>query len=192
MRYCIVLLATVFVAAMPARDGSIVFAGEIGHFNPGVVNIRDHVMPDPGLYAALYDYVYTTGQLNDAHGNALDSVTLPSNRRPGRPGLTLKLDVHVDLYAAVPTIMWVSDWKVLGAKYAAYIVPTFANTSLGAAFSLETGRGLNPSTSSFSLGDMYVQPLWLDWSREHFDVAVGAGFYAPTAQYAANTLRLPP
>jgi len=78
----------------------------------------------------------------------------------------------------------------LGVKYAAYIVPTFANTSLGAAVTLETGRGINPSTSSFGFGDMYVQPLWLDWSREHFDVAVGVGFYAPTGKYDVNTVSL--
>lgn len=31
-------------------------AGEIGHFNGGVMNIRDYVMPDPGVYAAIYNY----------------------------------------------------------------------------------------------------------------------------------------
>jgi len=31
-------------------------AGEIGHFNGGVMNIRDYRMPDPGLYAAVYNY----------------------------------------------------------------------------------------------------------------------------------------
>ena len=41
-------------------------AGEIGHFNGGVMNIRDYVMPDPGVYTAIYNYFYTTGQLNNA------------------------------------------------------------------------------------------------------------------------------
>jgi hypothetical protein len=31
-------------------------AGEIGHFNGGVMNIRDYVVPDPGLYTAIYNY----------------------------------------------------------------------------------------------------------------------------------------
>ena len=39
---------------------------EIGHFNGGVMNMRDYVMPEPGFYGAMYNYFYTTGQLNKA------------------------------------------------------------------------------------------------------------------------------
>ena len=45
-------------------------AGEIGHFNGGILNIRDYVMPDAGLYGAVYNYFYTTGQINNANGDA--------------------------------------------------------------------------------------------------------------------------
>lgn len=166
-------------------------AGEIGHFNPGVVNVRDYVMPAPGLYGALYNYVYTSGELTDRHGDARTSVTLPRNRPRGRSGLRLQLDVDVDLYAMAPTLMWVSQWSLLGVRYGAYVVPTFANTSLGAALATETGRGINPSTSSVGVGDMYVQPLWLGWARDHVDVAAGMGFYAPTGRYEVETMQLP-
>ncbi len=187
----VIPLAIATVVAVLTCNVPTVAAGEIGHFNPGVINIRDYVMPDPGLYVALYNYGYTTGQLNDGHGNPMKSVTLPPNRRPGRPGLALKLDVDVNLYALAPTLMWVTDLKPLRARYAAYIVPTFANTSLGVALETENGRGINPSTSSFGVGDMYVQPIWLDWPLEHFDFAFGMGFYAPTGKYAVDTVRLP-
>src|SRR5262249_31206822 len=83
------------------------------------------------------------------------------------------------------------EWKRVGAKYAAYVVPTFANTSLGAALATVTGLGINPSTSSFGVGDLYVQPLWLDWTLEHFDVAFGAGFYAPTGKCDVQTSHVP-
>src|SRR5215472_4555573 len=175
------------VAGVLACTGSRASAGEIGHFNPAILSIRDYAMPAPGFYGALYNLWYTTDQLNGANGNAASSVTIPANHAPGRPSVTLKLDVSVDLYALAPTFMWVSDWKLLGAKYAAYIVPTFANTSLGAALSNETERGINPSTSSVGVGDMYVQPLWLDWTLEHFDVSLGSGFYAPTGKYGVQT-----
>src|SRR5262249_18736478 len=141
-----------------ACGGSRASAGEIGHFNPGMLGIRDYVMPDPGFYGGLYNLWYTTDQLNGANGHTIRSVTIPANHAPGRPSATLKLDVSVDLYALAPTFMWVSDWKPLGAKYAAYVVPTFANTSLGAAFANETERGINPSTSSVGVGALYVQP----------------------------------
>ena len=179
------------VAGVLACTGSRTSAGEIGHFNPAMLSIRDYAMPDPGFYGALYNLWYTTDQLNGANGNAASSVTIPANHAPGRPSATLKLDVSVDLYALAPTFMWVSDWKLLGAKYAAYVVPTFANTSLGAALATVTGLGINPSTSSFGVGDLYVQPLWLDWALEHFDVAFGVGFYAPTGKYDVQTSHVP-
>ena len=49
-------------------------AGEIGHFGGGVMNIRDYVMPDPGVYTAIYNYFYTTGQLNDSHGDEINRL----------------------------------------------------------------------------------------------------------------------
>ncbi len=185
-------LTIVLLAAMPVRNGSTVFAGEIGHYVPGMVNIRDYVVPpEPGFYGAVYNLWYTTEQLNSASGDAAGSVVIPPNHGPGRPSVTVKLHVDVNLYALAPTLMWVTDWKPLGAKYAAYVVPTFATTSLGAALSTETGQGVNPSTSTVGLGDMYVQPVWLDWSLEHFDAAFGMGFYPPTGRYSVETMHMP-
>src|SRR5262245_50814554 len=156
-----------------------------------MLGIRDYVMPDPGFYGALYNLWYTTDQLNGANGNTISSVTIPANHAPGRPSATLKLDVSVDLYALAPTFMWVSDWKPLRAKDAAYVVPTFATTSVSAAIATETGRGLNPSTSSIGVGDMYVQPLWLDWTLEHFDVAIGGASMRPQGNTTSRRVTCP-
>ncbi|HEY4255876.1 MAG TPA: hypothetical protein VGM66_01520 [Candidatus Udaeobacter sp.] len=57
-------------------------AGEIGHFNDGVMNIREYVMPDPGLYTAIYNYFYMTDQVNNSNGDAINSVIIKSG-----PGL---------------------------------------------------------------------------------------------------------
>src|SRR5437870_13535894 len=83
-------------------------AGEIGHFNGGVMNIRDYVMPDPGLYTAIYNYFYTTDQLNNSNGDAINSVII----KPG-PGPAIQLGVNVDVgrYALVPTLIWGTDVK---------------------------------------------------------------------------------
>jgi len=134
-------------------------AGELGHFAPGVFNIRDFAMPPPGFYGALYNYFYTTDRLNDRNGNKVHSVTIG----PG-PGVTLDVDVDVDIYVVAPTLIWASPWTIAGARYGALISPTFATSSLGAALATETGRGVNAEISSFGAGDMYVQPLWLDWA----------------------------
>jgi len=42
-----------------------------GHFAPGVPNIRDYVVPEPGFYGVLYNYWYDTDQLNDSDGNKI-------------------------------------------------------------------------------------------------------------------------
>ena len=87
--------------------------GEIGHSAPGVANVRDFIMPEPGVYATLYNYYYTTGELVDANGTTISSVTI---RRPtGGPDLNLNVDVDVDVYALTPMLIWVSDAELAGA-----------------------------------------------------------------------------
>lgn len=163
-------------------------AAEIGHFSPGVPNIRDFIMPEPGFYGVMYSYGYTSDRLNDGAGNEIKAVTI----RPGMgPGVTLGVDVDVDVYAVSPAFIWVSPWKVLGAKYGAYLAPTLGNTTVGASLVSQTGSGRSAEDSQFGLGDMYVQPLWLDWSMPHWDLAFAYGFYAPVGQYDTQSLTLP-
>jgi hypothetical protein len=167
---------------------SITHGAEIGHYPPGLPNIRDLVVPEPGLYGVLYNYFYTTDRRNDGDGDEIDSVTL--NPRGG-PGVTLDVDVDVDVYVLAPAFIWVSEWKILGAKYGAYILPAFANTSVGASLATATGRGVDADTSQFDVGDLFVQPLWLGWTLTHWDFAFGYGFYAPIGKYDTSTVTLP-
>src|SRR5262249_57376785 len=108
-----------------------VHAAEIGHFNGGILIIRDYFVPEPGIYGGLYNYFYHTGRLNDRHGDEITSVTV--NPRGG-PGATLGVNVDVDLYVLVPSFIWVTDLKSLGLplKYGALISLPFANASLEA------------------------------------------------------------
>jgi hypothetical protein len=174
------LVAATGPASLPGRAR----AAEVGHYVPGLLNIRDFVVPDPGFHGVLYDYRYSTDRFNDRNGNKVRSITIG----PG-PGVTL--NVNVDIYAVSPTFLWVSDWKIAGAKYAAYIAPSFANSSIGATLATETGRGINASTSSFGVGDLFVQPVRLGWTLTNWDFAAGYGFYAPIGKYNTETVTLP-
>jgi hypothetical protein len=162
--------------------------GEIGHYAPGLPNIRDLVVPPPGVYSILYNYFYLSDRLNDGNGDEIDSVTI--NPRRG-PGVTLGVDVDVDIYVLASAFLWVSPWKILGAKYGALVLPSFANSSVGAALATVTGRGIDAETSEFALGDLFVQPLWLGWALRHWDFALGYGFYAPVGKYDTDTVTLP-
>ena len=99
--------------------------------------------------------------------------------------------MDVDAYAFAPTLIWVSPYEVFGAKYGAYVSLTLSNTSVGASLSTAAGSGRGAEESQFGLGDLFVQPLWLGWAREHWDFALGYGFYAPTGKYDTETVTLP-
>ncbi|MBL9133058.1 MAG: transporter [Verrucomicrobiaceae bacterium] len=162
---------------------------EIGHYAPGLPNIRDFAVPEPGFYGAMLNYWYSTDRLNNSGGNKISTLTISPG--PG-PGLTLTPDIKVDLYALSPMFIWVSDYKILGAKYAAYVAPSFATSTISASLATARGRGRSVSGSSdFGLGDMFVQPLWLGWTKKHFDFAFGYGFYAPIGRYNTETVTLP-
>ena len=131
-----------------ALSTSTTHGAEIGHYAPGLPNIRDLIVP-------------------------------------------LDVDVDLDIYVLAPAFLWVSPWKLLGAKYGAYITPAFANSSVGAALATVTGRGVDAETSTFAMGDLFVQPLWLGWTLTHWDFAFGYGFYAPVGKYDTSTVTLP-
>jgi hypothetical protein len=163
-------------------------AGDVGHFVGGMMDIRDYFVPEPGFYGALYNYFYTSDRYNDENGNKVSSITI----RPGPgPGTTLDVGIDLDMYVLAPALIWVSPWKVLGAKYGAYVAPTFANANIQNAVYSSRGLGGTTSESTFAPGDLFVQPVWLGWTLPHWDVSAGYGFYAPVGQYSTETLAFP-
>jgi len=166
---------------------SLAQAGSVSHYTPGVLNIRDYLMPDEGVYGVLYNYYYTSDRLNDGNGNKINSVTL----NPGSgAGLSLQVDANVDLYALSPTLIWVTPLRLGPVKYGAFVAPTFANSSLDAEVSGLQGSGRNADTSNFDVGDMLVQPLWLGLTLTNWDFALGYGFYAPVGRYETETVTI--
>jgi len=173
-------------AAAIAGAGSV-WAGELGHYGPGLANIRDFHIPEPGFYVLLYNYFYNTDTLKNRNG---DEVNTLSRTGPLGGTTTVTVDPDIDVYALVPTFVWVSHWQVLGARYAAFIATPFANNSAQVNLRLaREGRFLDREFSTsleadtdFGFGDLFVQPVWLGWSGKHYDIAAGYGFYAPTGE----------
>jgi hypothetical protein len=177
--------SVILIAASMAMTAT---AGEIGHFVPGVANIRDLAVPAPGFYGVVYNYGYSTTRLNDANGDKANSVTIGGG---AGPGVTLGLNVDVSAYALAPTFIWVAKPKVLGGHYGAYLSPSFSNNSINGALSTETGVGRSVSTGQFNIGDIFVQPLWLGWGGKHYDISYGYGFYIPAGKYKTTVVNLP-
>lgn len=180
------------------------FAG-VSHYLPGMMNIRDFLVPEkPGMYAALYLGNYSTQKLKDKNGNTIDKATFEGNTTvgPGIPAsfkLTADLDVNVDMFLINPVFLWNTGYKILGADYAMLVALPFANTSIGASLdtftnitiarrSVSQGRSIAVNDSSFDISDMFVAPLWLGWHGKHYDVSTLYGIYAPTGKYETDDI----
>lgn len=177
-----------FVLCIVAIAAGTAHTAEVGHFTPGVVNIRDFALPAPGIYGLVYNYGYFSDRVNDASGKKISSVTIGGIVGPG---ITFDVDVNVSAYSLAPAFIWVPDKKVLGGRYGAYLSPSFTNTSINATLSSIGGIGRSTSIGEFNIGDTFLQPLWLGWSGKHYDISYGYGFYIPTGKYHTNTVTLP-
>ena len=159
------------------------------HYAPGVANIRDWTVPDPGLYGALYNYGFLANSLNDANGNPINSVTFTG---PNGRSATINVGVNLNAYALAPMLIWVpTKKKILGARYGAFISPSFTNASLNGLVSAAIGAGLSANAGQFNAGDIFVQPVWLDWAGKHYDISYGYGFYIPSGSYKIATVTVP-
>ncbi|MGD8307853.1 MAG: transporter [Chromatiales bacterium] len=180
----VAVIAAAFAAFSSPAPGR---AQEIGHYAPGVYNIRDFFVPDPGWYFTVYNVFYTTDTLRDRSGDKVRSITIG----PGG-GVTLGVDVDVDVYTLAPTVIGVAPWELpWDGRYGAFITPTFANNSVSTALSAETGAGLKADEGQFGVGDLYVQPIWLGWSGDHWDFSLSYGFYAPVGKYDTDKVSFP-
>ncbi len=189
-KFTMKLIRLIAVAGLATVTSLASLAGEISHYNGGFMNIRDFFMPaEPGLYGALYNYYYTTDRVNDQNGDQIGTITL--NPAGGGAGKALGLDIDLDIYVVSPTLIWVSDWKPLGARSGILVAPNFANASAEAALSRAGRAGKGSSGSSWGVGDLLVQPLWLDWSHKHWDFNLSYGFYAPVGKYDTESVTVP-
>lgn len=162
-------------------------AGELGHYAPGLLNIRDYFLPaDPGVYGAVYNYLYSTDTLKNRKGDEVGTLS-----RSGPLGTTtLTVEPDIDVYVLAPVLNWVSPWEVLGARYGAVIAPNFATSSVQVDLDLaRRGRFRSQGFSttleedtSLRFGDLLVQPVFLTWSGKHYDATANYGFYAPTGE----------
>lgn len=171
----VLVTGIVFLLSTANLSGS-----ELGHFNPGLPNIRDFFVPDPGFYYIQYNFYYTSDTYKDRHGHSLNKVAVGP--------IDVSIDVDLDIFVIVPMCVWISPWKIAGARWGAYIAPAFGNTSFGAALDLEIGRGRKIKESQFAPGDLYLQPIWLGWKFDHWDFAFGYGIYFPVGKYEKNAV----
>ena len=157
---------------------SVAQAREMGHYAPGVVSIRDLAVPPvPGFFYAQYNAYYSADRYVDGDGNK--RLNFESE------GGQVKLDTDVDVLAIAPVFLWSTSKKILGANYAFYIAPTLGKSSVSAQLSILDQVG-KADDDAIGIGDTYVQPIWLGWQGDRYDIALGAGAHLPTGKYDAE------
>lgn len=145
------------VVASPAR------AQLNGSHSLGDFGVNSGTQPAPGLYGALFYLHYGSDTIKDADGNEV-SIS------PGTPS-------SIGVNALAPMLWWVTDKKLFGANYGAFIVFPFANAALEAPF---FGVGEEVGTS---LSDVLIRPIDLGWHHDRYDITAGLEVYVPTGEY---------
>jgi len=177
---CFIIPSVAFIAVVFGFAVSG-WASELGHFSPGLMNIRDFILPAPGNYYIQYNLYYAADTLKDKNGNSVNSIPVG--------GETINIDVDVDSWVVAPTFVHVTEKKILGADYACLVSQPFGNTSFQAALELATipGLGTEIDESTFGIGDTYVRPLWLGWNFAQADIGAAYGLYIPIGRYDAGS-----
>jgi hypothetical protein len=145
------------VAALAALPG-VIQAQPDAQYPPGIEGIKGASLPPPGFYFKDYNVFYIADRLNDSgsHNVAPDNF-------------------QALLYGNVPRAIWITDTKVLGGNIGVDGLLPIEYQSVKA--------GPYKSTT-FGIGDFFAEST-LSWHPKQFDLAIGAGFWAPTGDSAA-------
>jgi len=175
-RAAVAALALTFIAG-------VALAGEIGHFNGGIMNIRDYRLPEPGFYAVAYNYFYSAKKVNDAKGNQITSFTAG--------GQTIGVSTDLNAYALVPALMWVTEIPSIGLRYGVFVSQAMTNSDLNVDLTSALGNRSFGTSAGFGLGDMFVSPFWIAKSVSDLDFGLSYGFYAPDGRYSTEVINIP-
>lgn len=154
-------LRLTLVAGLMAVTQLLQAASFSGHYPAGVEGIKGGSLPPPGMYLRDYNLFYYAERFPDI----------------GPP------DFKVFTYVQAPRLVWITDKKVLGGYYGMDALFPFyyadVDSSVGGPFPDDT----------FTLGDIFVEPITLSWHFKQFDLGVGYGFWAPNGDYNEDGTR---
>lgn len=137
-------------AAMSAASLCVQAAG---HYVAGVEGLQAASVPPPGVYYLGYmvnyniDQFKAPGSSNDLPGHNTGTVAALANR-----------------------LVWISNYKFLGADFGMETIVPMVSTSL-------TINAAGVSDSRSGVGDVYLGPVVLGWHGANWDAVAAAGFW---------------
>lgn len=177
------IVLSALASILCAASGNV-SAGQLGHYIPSIINVRDLFVPAAeGVYYGQYNTLYSTDTLKNRDGDTVGTIEVD-----GPLGTTtLNVEPDLDMFSVAPLIAWSSPWKILGARYGAMATVAIASASIDTSLSLArygrfhdqvVDRSLEADAGGMS--DLYVQPVWLGWSGKYYDASAAYGIWAPT------------
>jgi hypothetical protein len=146
--------AVLLVTAAPLYSQPSTRPVVAAHYPVGVEGLKGASLPPPGLYFRDYNMFYTATEY------------------PGGPP-------DFDIFACInaPRLIWMTDFKVLGADYGMDVIVPFGymNWEAGGA-----------DDSYFGIGDIQLEPVLLSWHLQQCDIAAGYAVWAPTGDFSVN------
>ena len=205
----------IFFALAALIVAQYAWAGTLGHYYPGVMGMRDIILPPKGFYAIYYDPIYYSNDLRNANGNKLSNFSTSVSETkhfnvyghdiPVRLSANLSADIDASMMFTTEQLLllWTTPWKFLGADYGMLIAPSMGYVGIEMkAKAHETGtisigdfsktvtkdETIKVKSEMYGFGDLFVQPVMFDWRGKHYDVGLYYGFWAPTGAYSENRI----
>lgn len=180
--YTVKKLILLLLAALPGLP-----AFSQGHYNGSSFNPGDYFAPHPGWIIPVW-YGYADMNYHNAAGKKSDVLINPA---PGNP-TSLHIKQHVVTQSFILMAIYGGKGKVFGADWGMMVIPTLNSPTADIAldyYSSQTGSGNYVFTNkSLGFGDMYIQPVWLSWTKGKFSYALNYGVWAPTGRYKPHDL----
>ena len=129
-----------------------------GHYIPGFTGLNNGSQPPPAISLAVPVYVYSTDTIKNDNGDAIGA----------HPRVTAS-------FTGI-SVVWVTNFKILGANWGGQVVPIDFMKSRIESNSLDV-------PGSFAFSDLTLEPLWLGWHKPRADFTVGWSIFFPTGKY---------
>jgi len=181
----------------------------MGHYQPGVLNSKDFIMPAKGIYYIQYDSLYFSNSFYGPDSRKLS--ILKAGESFSYKGYYIdalsdsKIRFKVRSLGIIPKFIFVAKNTIIGAHYAFFFNPFFVYESVNLKTDVlsdlpingiqvpgkSATRNLKISSNVLAMGDFFINPIWLDWDDDYFDFWFRYGAYAPIGSYKSTRLSNP-
>jgi hypothetical protein len=125
------------------------------HYPAGAEGIKGASLPPPGVYLRDYNFFYSACSVDG-----------------------LPVDADIFAYVQAPRLIWMTDWKILGATYGMDVIVPFAYKNVSATF----GDG-----DKFGLADFQIEPVLLSCHLQRFDFSGGYALWVPSGEFSTSS-----